>query len=153
MHYPYFLEYPNCEILIVMALVAPLVQLAPPKPQKWEQVMVLRALCISIIISMVGAVGCAEYRGLQRTDGVPRDLNIGDEIQVTLKDKQHFEFVVVDITDQSIVGDHIDIKFDEIRSIRKKEINKMKTTAAAGGGILVTAFVVLMILVSAALSG
>ena len=58
-----------------------------------------------LIIFLIGAVGCAEYRGLQRTGGIPRDLNIGDKIQVTLKDDQHFEFVVVNITDQSIVGE------------------------------------------------
>ena len=108
-----------------------------------------------VIFSLINMSGCTDFRALQRAEGTANSygLSVGDTVQLETTDDQHLKFEITDITSTSIVGKHIEIQFDKIRSAKKAEINKLKTTAAVGGGLILTALMVLMILFSVAVSG
>jgi hypothetical protein len=103
-----------------------------------------------VIFSLINMSGCTDFRALQRAEGAANSygLSIGDTVQLETTDDQHLEFEITDITSTSIVGKHVEIQFDKIRSAKKAEINKLKTTAGVGLGMLATAILVLLILVA-----
>ena len=100
--------------------------------------MIRNILSYMIIFSLVYMSGCTDFRTLQKADGpvVPYGLAVGDTVQLETTDDQYLEFEITDITKNSIVGTHTEIPFDKIRSAKKAEINKLKTTGAIAGGTL-----------------
>jgi hypothetical protein len=91
-----------------------------------------------LIVSMIHMVGCTEFRSLQRAEGVsnPYGVSVGDTVLLVTTDAQHFEFKITDLTETAIIGDHVEIPFDEISVAKKQEIDEAKTAKAVGGPIL-----------------
>jgi len=82
--------------------------------------------------------GCTEYRSIQRTGEAshPYDVSVGDTVLLVTTDAQEFEFKITDISDTALYGEHLLIPFDKITSIKKKEIDEVKTAGAVGGTVL-----------------
>ena len=115
--------------------------------------MIRQILIYSIIFNLVHMIGCTDFRTLQQPDGTPNlyNLAIGDTVKLETTDDQKLQFEITDITSNSLVGKHVEIPFEKIRSAEKEEFNTLKTTAAVSGGLLATAFAVLLVIAATTL--
>ena len=51
-------------------------------------------------------------------------IDVGDKVSVVRSDREVFKFTVTGITESSIQGEGVEIRFDEIDSVSKKEIDR-----------------------------
>lgn len=109
-------------------------------------------LKIALFLSMLSVVSCAEFRGLQRegSSGMLGDLSIGDTVQIVTSDSQVLEFEVVDITDDAIVGEHVNVPIEKIADIKREEFDKVETAKGVGFGAFSAAAIGLIIILATA---
>ena len=77
----------------------------------------------------------------------PESVNIktiiktGDTVKVTTKDKEEYEFIVVEITENAIVGESEKLLFEDIYNLQKMVATSGENTARGiGGAVLITIY-------------
>lgn len=106
-----------------------------------------------VFIFAFGLVGCSSYRTIQTDDrGVLHAIAVGDKVKIKTYEGVRHEFQVTKVNQDSIVGNDIEIKAEEIASIEKMEFDAELTTAAAGTTAVVGYMVYVTIAVFAGLA-
>ena len=102
-----------------------------------------------ILIATFGTAGCSSYRTVHSNDAnLLYDVTVGDKVKIRTKQGERHEFQVTKITQESIIGNDIEIGADEIASIEKMEFDAqltgaaVATTAAVGYLVYVTIAVI-----------
>ncbi len=77
----------------------------------------------------------------------PEPVNIktiikpGDSVKITTKDKKEYEFIVVDITEDAIVGESEKVLFTEINKLQEMTVTSGENTSR---GVVGTILIILM---------
>ncbi len=95
-------------------------------------------LVFSILCSSVGCTTWEGPYGSVQKAASPSEFNVsvGDTVKIVTNEDRKYEFEVVAITEDTVVGKNIEIRFDEIYSLYIKEIDKKKTTHVSAGTLL-----------------
>ena len=116
-----------------------------------------RLFQIILLLSFLGLAGCTEFSTLQR-DGSrasnPYGLAVGDTVLLVTQDSQHYEFRVTQISDTAVIGEHVEIPFEQIKIAQKQEYDEVETLKAVGMtafyGVVIALCVVMLIGIAAA---
>lgn len=93
-------------------------------------------------------LSCASCAERQRVAGPEINAHelIGQKIRVVTTDGEVYEFLVVDVTADAVVGDSDRVEFDRIALLERRTVNLWKTVCLGGGVILAGLGVVILAL-------
>ena len=79
-------------------------------------------LYLIIIISFIAYSCAATYDPVYPEPvNIKTIINPGDSVKITTKDKKEYEFIVVDITEDAIVGESEKVLFTEINKLQEMQ--------------------------------
>ena len=83
--------------------------------------MLIVLLCLS---------ACARYHTAKLPSGKPalHELSVGDTVEIVTADVKEYQFKVVDITETSLVGNSVEVPFEQIRILEVRSIGKPRVS-------------------------
>ena len=84
---------------------------------------ILRVAALAVIL--LSCVSCAHLEAVPRTEANAQQL-IGQEIRVTTIDRQILEFRLLDVTENALIGESEQVRFDDIALLERRGFNIMK---------------------------
>jgi hypothetical protein len=106
-------------------------------------VMLMALLCLS---------ACARYHTAKSPSGIPalHELSVGDTVEIVTADVKEYHFKVVDITETSLVGNNVEVPFEQIRILEVRRIGRPKVRGEDAGWIVYYISQIGLVLVSGA---
>lgn len=101
--------------------------------------MLKKFIAVTLILSMSA---CTSMKPIDKT-AVNTNVEAGDNVKIVTKDDRQVEFMVVEVTDTSIVGQTESVPKDEIASIKKKKIDAGKTAVVGAYGYFLVSIIIL----------
>ena len=93
-----------------------------------------------LLLCLFLLTGCVshEYKSLVRLDShiPPYDFSVGDVVTVITTKEQSFEFKITEVSETSILGKNIEVKYDEIQAAKVKQVDGLKTFDNVGNSLL-----------------
>jgi hypothetical protein len=105
----------------------------------------------SAMVVLLMLTGCTSMRTIEPTPtAAQQHFKVGDIITVHTVDDTIYEFEIVEITENSIVGKRQQIPFNDIKKLEQKKIGLVKSIGAGVGitYVVITAGVAILLLVS-----
>ena len=96
-----------------------------------------------LFLSLVSLFGCVHNEYVHVTtnpnSNLPYDVSVGDNVRVITVEAESIEFQLTGITEKSLIGDGIEIPYQEIQMLQAREVDSVKTVAgtSAAGVVLV----------------
>lgn len=85
--------------------------------------MIRKSLVAFLILSLILG-SCASHDTIPAAPGnIQALIEPGDKVRIVTKDNQENEFVVVEVTDEAIVGENVKIPFDDITKLEEETRN------------------------------
>jgi hypothetical protein len=103
------------------------------------------------MVVLLMLTGCTSMRTIEPTPtAAQQHFKVGDIITVHTVDDTIYEFEIVEITENSIVGKRQQIPFNDIKKLEQKKIGLVKSIGAGVGitYVVITAGVAILLLVS-----
>jgi len=104
-----------------------------------------KILAVFLLIVAMIATSCASYVKVH-----PEPVNIqsvlkqGDTVKIVTKDNREIEFIVVEVSDEAIIGENETVLFTDISTLEKMSVSAGKNTLVITGKILlITLYVAL----------
>jgi len=86
----------------------------------------------------------------ESTQEITRQVEVGDEVRIHTKDGARRQFVVTEISDDSIKGESIEIPVQDIESAEIKEVDGWKTAGVVAGTAVGVYAILLLIMLAIA---
>ncbi len=94
----------------------------------------LKYCLTSAMVVLLMLTGCTSMRTIEPTPtAAQQHFKVGDTITVHTVDDTIYEFEIVEITENSIVGKRQQIPFNEIKKLQQKKIGIVKSIGAGVG--------------------
>ena len=94
----------------------------------------LKSCLTSAMVVLLMLTGCTSMRTIEPTPtAAQQHFKVGDTITVHTVDDTIYEFEIVEITENSIVGKRQQIPFNEIKKLEQKKIGIVKSIGAGVG--------------------
>jgi hypothetical protein len=70
-----------------------------------------------VFFCLVLVSGCTQFRPLP-----PQDVKVGYIVKVQTTNNERYKFRVTDISESELIGERVQIRMDDIKSIKKEEL-------------------------------
>ena len=83
-------------------------------------------LCIAFLS------GCTQYQTVR-----PQDVSVGSRVELVTKSDTYYKFKVAEVSESEIMGEGVQVRFDDIRSVKQEELTEGGEAAVSGalGGL------------------
>lgn len=97
--------------------------------------------CLSMLVMLIALLclsSCARHHTAKLPSGKPalQELSVGDTVEIVTADVKEYQFKVVAITETSLVGDDVEVPFEQIRILEVQSVG-MPPVSGADGVLLV----------------
>ena len=97
-------------------------------------------LTAALVVVLLGCVSCAHLETVPSTDANAQQL-IGQDIRVTTMDGQILDFRLLDVTEEALVGESRQVRFDDVALLQWRDSSVMKSAClkvgAGAAGLLI----------------
>ncbi len=100
------------------------------------------------IVVLVFLSGCTTLTKIEKSpSSIASNIQKGDKIKVVTNDGTAMDIKVKEMSDTSIIGESIQIKYDDIETIEKKKMDGTKTAIVGVAGYLTVVSVMVVVVV------
>lgn len=107
----------------------------------WKTVLYL------VLIGSITLVSCTSYKAMGPLENIQTKLQLGDKVRVITKDDRELRFTITAITSEALVGDDLQVLFNNIARLEKQGIHGGKTARAVANTVAVAASIVFLVAV------
>ena len=101
----------------------------------------------ALAVVLLGCASCAHLEAVPSTAPSAQQL-IGQDIRVTTTDGQILEFRLLDVTEDALVGEFQQVRFDDVALLQRRDSNVLKSACLpVVGGMVGAAIGTLLVIV------